>query len=644
MARKKNIAVYLPQIYSEYMSELRESIEAAAKGKGYQLLFFTCFGDNSSMDVEKIVNQRYDEGERAIFRVFNPEFIDGLLLLYDSFAKSQWEEIREMVLERCQCPVINFRTPLDVEGVYNIYVDDKDIFGDMIQHFIKKHHCTRMDLVTGPEENIHSLNRLNIFKRVLAENGIPFEEKRVHYGNFWKNCGEDIVQEILDSDLELPEAVICANDYMAMSVIDAFRCRDISVPGQILVSGYDDIEESRYYYPALTTVKQPVWQMGHKAIEILEDIWDGKKPEQTVYLAEEMVMRRSCGCGRDNEEFSMTYSSLLNDKLDKMAYLEGAATSMVTMMSNAADKEECFDCLKRYALRDTGFKSFALCLADHWEKQLPLPDGHYGSSQCMVTMVVGIHKGQIMERERFSVSQLMPKAFVQDTGEPIYIVPIHYLQYYMGYALIQLDYDIPSGMNVKSWFMHLDNALENIRMRDRLNQVVSELEDLYVRDTLTGLYNRRGLEKYAEEFHQHCVTQGSNYLVMEVDMDGLKQVNDQYGHEEGDICIIMIANGLIYAARNEEICIRSGGDEYIVLGKDYTQEKLENFIRAFDEFIESANKSLKKPYHFGASIGYFMGIPDGEKTVEKYLKVADDRMYVNKKKRKAKSHPGIEVR
>ena len=360
MAIKKNIAVYLPQIYSEYISELRKSIEAAVKGKEYRLLFFTCFGDNSSMDVDKIVNERYDEGERAIFRLLNPENVDGILLLYDSFARSQWEEIREMVRNRCQCPVVNFRSPLNVEGIYNIYVDDRGAFGDMVRHFICQHHCTKIDLVTGPRENLHSLNRLDIFREVLEEQGIPFDEQRVHYGNFWKNCGEEIVLEIMESGLELPEAVICANDYMAMSVIDAFRARGISVPGQILVSGYDDIEESRYNHPALTTVKQPVGQMGYKAIEILEAIWDGKKPDQETYVTEEIVFRQSCGCDGGSEDFSITYSSILNDKLDKMAYLEAAATSMVTMISNAADKRSCFECLKRYVLRDTGFKSFAL--------------------------------------------------------------------------------------------------------------------------------------------------------------------------------------------------------------------------------------------------------------------------------------------
>jgi diguanylate cyclase (GGDEF)-like protein len=181
-------------------------------------------------------------------------------------------------------------------------------------------------------------------------------------------------------------------------------------------------------------------------------------------------------------------------------------------------------------------------------------------------------------------------------------------------------------------------------MKGRLHQVAAELENLYIRDTLTGLYNRRALEKFGDRIYRKCCEDASPFMVMEIDMDGLKQVNDQYGHEEGDFCIITIANAMIYASKENEVCIRSGGDEYVVVGQDYTQEKLDNFMNLFESFLEHANDSLGKPYRFGASVGYYMGVPEGTRKLENYLKIADERMYENKKIRKAKTHPGVGVR
>ncbi len=640
--KKRTIAVYMPHIYAESNAALRKAIEAAGRTRGYRLVFFTCFGDNSTMDVQELTNQKYDEGERAIFRLSNLDVIDGIIFLYDSFAHSQYDEIRDLVRNRCKIPVVNFRTPMEVPGVHQIFVDDKTSFAGVIQHFIDVHHTERIDLVTGPRDNPHSLYRLNTYKEVLEKNNIPFDERRVHWGNFWKNCGEDIVQEMMHSQTGLPQTIICANDYMAISVIEALKKEGIMVPDQVLVSGYDDLEEGKYNHPSLTTVSQPVRAMGECAIEILEKVWAGEEVEEEIYLPEEIVFRQSCGCAKA-EDFNLAYSNILYEKLDKMCYLETAATTMITLMSNTSTMEESLDQLACYALHDNGFKSFALCLADHWEKQLPLPEVGYGKSDCMVTMVMGLYHGERMEKERFPICQLLPKAFARDE-DPVYIMPVHYLQYYMGYAVVQLDYDVPYNVNIKSWFLHLDSMLENIRMRERLGQVVSELRDLYVRDTLTGLYNRRGLEKYGLRFYQDCKAGKEQFMVMEVDMDGLKQVNDEYGHEEGDVCITTIANGLTYASREGEICIRSGGDEYVVLGRNYSQEKLDRFLTLFDEFIISANESMKKEYQFGASVGYYMGVPDDEHTMENYLKIADDRMYENKKKRKAKSHPGVGVR
>ena len=485
--------------------------------------------------------------------------------------------------------------------------------------------------------------RLDIYKEVLEQNGIPVQTERIHWGNFWKNCGEGVVEELFNSGVDFPEAIVCANDYMAISVTQALQARGIKVPAQVLVSGYDNVVESRFSKPSVTTVRQPMRAMGRKAFEILERCWAGEKVEQDNYLKEEIVYRQSCGCGAEGGDENGQYATKLSAELDNVLYLETAASAMVTMLANAKDMNEYTECLRQYVLRETGFKSFALCLAGHWEQKLPLPEKNYGTSMCKVDMVMGIHKLRVLKPERFPICQMVPSEFARDP-DPLYVIPLHYLQQYMGYAVLQIDYDLVSNVNIKSWFIHLDSALENFRMKQRLHQVAKELESLYIQDTLTGLYNRRGLEKFGERMCEECIRNNGQFMIMEIDMDGLKQVNDRYGHEEGDVCITTIANAMMYAAKDGEICIRSGGDEYIVMGKNYSEEKTQNYIRLFREYIDSANASLNKPYTIGASLGYYMGVPDGKRTIENYLKIADDRMYDNKKMRKAKSHPGVEVR
>ncbi len=196
MDSRKNIAVYLPQIYTEFVVRLRNGIEEEAAKRGFHLIFFTSLVDNASFGSTGHENENYNEGERAIFYLADFDKVDALIVLYDAFANTHWQDLFDIIYERCHCPVINIRTPLD--GVYNILMDDDISFANMIQHFIDVHKVHRLNLVTGPEENVHARMRLDIYKKVLEKNQIPYEKERVYYGNFWRNCGEGAIQAFLD--------------------------------------------------------------------------------------------------------------------------------------------------------------------------------------------------------------------------------------------------------------------------------------------------------------------------------------------------------------------------------------------------------------------------------------------------------------
>lgn len=368
---KKNIAVYMPQIYSEYERQLRKGIEEEAAKRGFHLLFFTSLMDNSSFESSGKDNEDYIEGERAVFYLADFNRVDAVILLYDAFAHKHWNELFDIVDNRCRCPVINFRTPL--KGAYNIYVDDDKAFSDLIHHFIQVHHARRINLLTGPKENIHSLKRLEIYKKALEEHGIAYEEERVYYGNFWRNCGEDALEAFLSSGLEMPEAVVCANDYMAISLIQALERRRIHVPEMVKVSGYDNLEESKYHWPSLTTVRQPVESMGRKSVEIAERLLAGEVLEKEIYLPSEVIYRQSCGCGNLEKHRMGSYATVLAERINEMAYLDATSMAMTTFMANASNFDEFIKCVEEYVLLDTGFKDFVLCLAEGWEQQIPVP-------------------------------------------------------------------------------------------------------------------------------------------------------------------------------------------------------------------------------------------------------------------------------
>ena len=148
-----------------------------------------------------------------------------------------------------------------------------------------------------------------------------------------------------------------------------------------MVSNYDDVTEGRFCEPSITTIRASRCVRWERRPLIF---WNGfgmeKRFPVSTYLPEEIVFRQSCGCGANGGDEGGQYATKLSTELDKVLYLETAALAMVTMLANAKDLEEFTQCLQKYVLRETGFKSFTLCLADHWEQQLPLPGMSYGKS------------------------------------------------------------------------------------------------------------------------------------------------------------------------------------------------------------------------------------------------------------------------
>ncbi len=185
----------------------------------------------------------------------------------------------------------------------------------------------------------------------------------------------------------------------------------------------------------------------------------------------------------------------------------------------------------------------------------------------------------------------------------------------------------------------LSRAQEIMDQLEQTNDVLKRnniiLDNLSRIDQMTGIYNRRGFYEAAEDFLKGGLAGGENYLVLYVDMDNLKIVNDRYGHDDGDFALIRIATTLKEALGDAAGVIgRIGGDEFacIVRGSE-EPENIKSMLRnSFDEF----NRSSDKPYNVNASVGIFR-IEDSAMTLEEALALADEDLYREKQKRSKKT-------
>ena len=158
-----------------------------------------------------------------------------------------------------------------VEGCFNILLDYDSSFEKIVRHVIEYHGCKKVNFVAGFRGNEFSDARIEIYKRVLSENGISVDDNRIGYGDFWEMPTRRLCEQWFEDINDLPEAIICANDIMAITVLNELNNRGIKVPEDVIVTGFDGLELGQYCSPKLTTAKDDVMQLG-KHIRELENL------------------------------------------------------------------------------------------------------------------------------------------------------------------------------------------------------------------------------------------------------------------------------------------------------------------------------------------------------------------------------------
>ena len=190
------------------------------------------------------------------------------------------------------------------------------------------------------------------------------------------------------------------------------------------------------------------------------------------------------------------------------------------------------------------------------------------------------------------------------------------------------NYDIQNYIKIPQIKSCVSNAVTSfINMRYQ-HYMSLQIEEIYKTDTLTGLLNRNG---FFREFTALIAGQksGDRITLAIADLDGLKGINDNYGHDEGDYAIHAIAQALKKAAPQGAICARFGGDEIIAV---YTESPAAGQVcERFEHIIENINSASLKPYRISASIGEHTDENGTVSRFEELLQNADKQMYKQKR-------------
>lgn len=177
-------------------------------------------------------------------------------------------------------------------------------------------------------------------------------------------------------------------------------------------------------------------------------------------------------------------------------------------------------------------------------------------------------------------------------------------------------------------------ALKNADLFDELEKVNGELRSRYIIDELTGLYNRRGFNAHGDNLYNAAMLTGGKFILCYGDLDGLKSINDTFGHKEGDEAILTAALLIKKSFDKDDIIARMGGDEFTMISANKSSEKeIDEIVKRIKYNFEEYNLISKKPYKLAISLGFSVYLSNVKLTFKELLHEADKKLYEQKKNR-----------
>ena len=634
--KHKTIGVFLCKAYSLFDNAVYRALEQEAKKHDFDIVIFTTVGYFSSRN-------EYDAQERGMFAFAPIERLDGIIMAPDTYEIEGFrEQLYAEVTRRAKCPVVAIRHVGDHFDC--VYTDQSLALRPLLQHLLDHHGLKRISFLAGYRGHPDSELRLQVYREEMAAHGLTVdEEKHIAYGNMWLNCGEKAYEALFADPENMPQAVVCANDYMAVGMMRTLREKGIRVPEDVIVTGFDNVPSIALNEPTLTTVEQDFVGMTRTAIEELDSQIRGGKPKEPggenkkIPMGGELIIGESCGCGYRGEDYYERISTERGRQVDIMNTREVGMTYFTIEMNACDDLKDLHRVLVDKMDDTPTVRDYYLCLFVKGKDENGEPEfaEEITDSACLVH-VMRDRQDHGMPMITFDRTQLLPN-MAERWNEPqvFFLVLLHQRENAYGYAMFHYQPgEVPSNF-FQHWNIVLSGALSNIHKRSELLLLYEERRLSSITDVMTRLLNRRGLEEQLTPIWQQLCTRHENAAFISFDMDRLKQINDTYGHQAGDYAIRLTANAIRKAAPKEAILARVGGDEFLAVLPRANKQAADRFVQEFRRELMMLNRQEDRAFDVGASCGAVVFRLNSLSTIEECVQKSDEEMYREKDVRHA---------
>lgn len=625
---KKKIAVFANGWSNEYLELVLEGIRKSAAEENVDLFCFVNFSSGEESKPDNI-------GEKSIFTLPELKGFDGAILIANTINLVSERNYLTEAVKRAGIPAISME--YELPGIPYLGTDNYKGIYELVEHVIQVHGAKSFLFFSGPADNNESQIRLQATRDALQAAGLELSPDRIIEAgwSYYSACEKMI--DWLGTNQEVPDAVICANDDMAIGVSTALGTKGIEVPKHTIVTGFDHSIKGQKLYPIITTVARPWDCLGYEGMKLLLRCIAGEQVPMKTLFDSVLVVGESCGCSVDEARVAQRLGAIREIYVKQrennmnewhLRYID----EMLAKMRTVGDLKNEMKWNFEYNHNFEG-SNFLICLVDDYFADDDTRIINPGKFTRNMEVFINLLDGKAIPNKVFPTRQLLPDYLADEEQSHIYLfTPLHIDDICSGY-MVQVDnvqrlYE----QTLYTWIRHISTDLERVRQNVRLEELNKRLREVSITDGLTGLKNRTGCDTLAIPYLQKCQREGKTSAIVFADVNRMKMINDKYGHLQGDLALCTVAEAIKKTLPKDWIAVRYGGDEFIMVGACEDMAEAESIKECLADTLEVLKQRKKLVFPLTASFGAVIMHPGENYSLDEYLRKADEAMYVTKKK------------
>lgn len=650
--KRKRIAVMVDYLTSEYSEELLAGVSKCCEENDVDLLNLVCgelrhHGKDASYQYVSVTS------------LVRKNLVDGVIF-------TSGTQMHNVSLDFFINYVNQFDIPATVNvssllpGIHSVVADGTKSFADLVEYLINHQKSNKILFMGVNSTSAEVVERTKAFYEVVEKCNISKENVVQLNARFDYPSAMELLNQYYKENKSFDfDTIIALNDDMAFACIDFCQNIGLSVPNDVVVSGFDDLPRSSFSHLPVTTINQNLRLQGYTAAQMVIDLIDGKDVPYENHIPANVVLRESTNrvfYSRtlvNNELFNIELDLLLQ-KNKKYSVYEWFvkrnqlydATKFYTDIEQNMSLAQLKKILNRELPRFDIKKIVIVMYETTVEKSMPFD---YFDLPSKATVLTAYDKDSDYVLDIYDESysfnpqeSLVPTELEQYINKDMVCISLFKGTTQYGYMIFNKGtadmtvYDILAksvSSLIASVFSYTVAQNEQQKWRERW--IKTDL--MASTDELTGIKNRRYFFDIGTTTMTFAETVRQEGLVIFCDMDGLKKINDTYGHDVGDNAIKSEAQILVKNFRTNDVVARIAGDEFAIICHGITLVDFNRIKKNIEKDCEKWTLENNAPFKLSISMGaQVYPSPDVGYDLEKLLSLADKTLYEVKKAKKAK--------